>query len=286
METISRKPGIRLLIIVACSFLTALNIKTFVRAGNLFPGGATGLTLLIQQVFSRYLHIELPYTIINVLLNAGPVYIGFRFIGKKFTAYSCLMIVLSSVFTDMLPTLMVTDDILLVSVFGGIVNGFIVSTVLMSGATTGGTDFIGIFLSDKKGIDSFHIVLGINACILIVAGALFGWDRALYSIIYQYTTTIILHSLYRKYQQGTLFIVTNKPAEVCAAISSVSHHGATILEGEGSYDHTERSMVYSVVSSAESHKVISVVRGVDDKAFINLLKTQELSGRFYRRRED
>ncbi|MBR2527863.1 MAG: YitT family protein [Blautia sp.] len=286
MEKIARNPALRLVVMIACSFLTAVNIKTFVRAGNLFPGGATGLTLLIQQIFIRYLNMELPYSLINVILNAIPVYIGFRYIGKKFTLYSCLVIVLTGFFTDLIPSHFVTDDILLVSVFGGIINGFIVSVVLMSGATTGGTDFIGIFLSDKKGIDSFHIILGINAVILTVAGLLFGWDRALYSIIYQYTTTIILHSLYRKYQQGTLFIVTNKPREICEAISSVSHHGATILEGEGSYDHTERSMVYSVVSSAEAHKVISAVRSVDPKAFINLLKTQEISGRFYRRRED
>ena len=283
-ETTSRK--YRLPIIIACAFLSALNIKTFVRAGNLFPGGVTGLSLLIQQLCLRYLGYEPPFTLINVLLNAVPVYIGFRYIGKKFTLYSCLMIVLTSVFTDMIPSNEITQDVLLVSVFGGMINGAIVSFVLRSGANTGGTDFLAVFLSDKKGMDSFHLVLGINACILMVAGWLFGWDRSLYSIIYQYASTLVLHALYRKYQQGTLFIVTNKPREICQAIADVSNHGSTILEGEGSYDHCERNVVYSVVSSSETRKVISAVREVDEKAFINLLKTQELAGRFYHKPED
>ena len=68
----------------------------------------------------------------------------------------------------------------------------------MMNATTGGTDFIAIYLSDKKGVDSFNIVLGLNAVILAAAGILFGWDKALYSIIFQYASTQVLHVLYKK----------------------------------------------------------------------------------------
>ncbi len=63
--------------------LMALNIKSFVRTGGLYPGGATGLALLIQRAADMFLHITIPYTIVNILLNAIPVYIGFRFIGKN-----------------------------------------------------------------------------------------------------------------------------------------------------------------------------------------------------------
>ena len=92
-------------IIVIClaSVLMAVNIKTFVKAGGLYPGGATGLTVLIQSIFERFLNMEIPYSLVNLLLNLVPIYIGFRFIGKKFTLYSCLMIVLTSVLTDIIP---------------------------------------------------------------------------------------------------------------------------------------------------------------------------------------
>ncbi|MDO4322982.1 MAG: YitT family protein [Lachnospiraceae bacterium] len=281
-----KKDGKRILIICIAAVISAANIKTFVRAGGLYPGGATGLTILIQRVGEMFFHVEIPYTAINMLLNAVPVYIGFRFIGKKFTLYSCLMFMLTGVLTDIMPGFVITYDTLLISIFGGIINGFTVSLCLMMDATTGGTDFIGIFLSEKKGVDSFNIILGLNVVILSVAGILFGWDKALYSIIFQYASTQVLHMLYKKYQKKTLFIVTNHPKEVCQVIKDVSNHGATILQGEGSYEKCERDIVYSVVSSAECKQVIKAVREVDPKVFVNAVRTEELTGRFYQKPAD
>ncbi len=281
-----KEDGKRIIIVCLAAVLMAVNIKSFVRTGGLYPGGATGLTILIQRIGQLLFQIEMPYTVVNLLLNAFPVYIGFRFIGKKFTLYSCLMIFLASILTDMIPGYVITYDILLISVFGGIINGLVISLCLMMNATTGGTDFIAIYLSDKKGVDSFHIVLGLNIIILGIAGVLFGWDKALYSIIFQYVSTQVLHMLYKKYQQQTLFIVTNRAKEVCAAIYEVSHHGATVLEGKGSYEHQERDIVYSVVSSAEAKKVIRAVKSTDKEAFVNAIRTEQLYGRFYQKPAD
>lgn len=271
----------RIAVICVAAVLMATNIKTFVRTGDLFPGGATGLTILIQRAAEMFLQVELPYTLVNLLLNAVPIYIGFRFIGKKFTLYSCLMIFLTNILTDLIPAYVITYDILLISIFSGMINGFVISLCLSVNATTGGTDFISIFLSQKKGVDSWNVVLGINMGILAVAGLLFGWDKALYSIIFQFASTQVLHALYKKYQQQTLFIVTNKPQEICDAIYQISHHGATIIEGEGSFEHCERYVVYSIVSGAERKKVVQLVKEVDPQAFVNVVKTEQLAGSFY-----
>ena len=278
-----KKDGKRIAIICIASVIMAINIKTFVRAGGLYPGGATGLTILIQAIAERFLNLTIPFTVVNLLLNLIPIYIGFRFIGKKFTLYSCLMIILTGVLTDIIPGFVITYDILLLSIFGGMIYGFIVSLCLLMNATTGGTDFIAIFLSEKKGMDSWNFIFGFNVIILFVAGILFGWDKALYSIIYQYASTQVLHMIYTRYQKQTLFIVTNKPKEVCKAINTVSMHGATILEGKGSFEQHERDIVYSVVSKEESKKVIRAVKKVDGEAFVNALRTEELSGRFYQK---
>ena len=278
-----KEDGKRVIVICIAAFLMALNIKSFVRTGGLYPGGATGLTILIQRVVQIFGNVEIPYSLVNLLLNSVPVYIGFRFIGKKFTLYSCLMIVLSSVFVDIVPGYTITYDTLLISIFGGLINGFVISVCLLVNATTGGTDFIAIYLSEKKGVDSFNIILALNVVILAAAGLLFGWDKALYSIIFQYTSTQVLHTLYKKYQQQTLFVVTNKAQEISEAISKECNHGATILEGEGSYGHCERHVVYSVVSSAESKRVIRAVKQADSEAFVNVIRTEQLSGRFYQK---
>ena len=276
----------RLVVICLASVLMAVNIKTFVRTGGLYPGGATGLTILLQTIFERFFGITVPYTAINLLLNAVPVYIGFRFIGKKFTLYSCVVIVLTSILTDMIPAHVITYDILLISIFGGMLSGFAISLCLMVGATSGGTDFISIFLSEKKGVDSWNLILGLNVIIISIAGALFGWDKALYSIIYQYASTQVLHALYTRYQKRTLFIVTKKPEEICDAIYSISNHGATILEGKGSYEHCERNVVYSIVSKDEVKKILRTVKEIDENAFANEMKTEGLEGRFYQKPND
>ncbi len=219
----------------------------------------------------------------NLLLNAVPIYIGFRFIGKKFTLYSCLSILVTSILTDIIPDIAVTYDILLISIFGGIISGFAISLCLSMNATTGGTDFISIYLSEKKGVDAWNFILVFNILIIMIAGMLFGLDKALYSIIYQYVSTQILHMMYKRYQKQTLFIVTNKADKVCQAINTVSMHGATILSGEGSYEHEKRKVVYSVVSKEESREVINAVKKADEAAFVNAIRTEELSGRFYYR---
>lgn len=273
----------RIIVICAASVLMALNIKTFVRTGDLYPGGVTGMTLLIQHCCEKFLQFTPPYSLVNLLLNLGPVYVGYRYIGKKFTMYSCLVIILNSILVDILPAHIITYDILLICIFGGIINGFVISMCLQMDATSGGLDFIAIFLSEKKGVDSWNMIFGINVMILGLAGILFGWDRALYSIIFQFASTQVLHMRYKRYQQQTLFIVTDYPKEVYKAISQITHHGATLLHGEGSYEHKEKQIIYSVVSSEESKKVVRAIKQIDEKAFINIMRTEQLSGRFYKR---
>lgn len=268
------------------SLLMALNIKTFVRTGGLYPGGATGMAILIQRIAQQYFSLELPYSVINILLNAFPVYIGFRYIGKKFTILSCEMILLTGFLTDLLPAHPITYDTLLISIFGGLINGFVMTMCLRANATTGGTDFISIYLSQKRGVDSFNIILGFNAVILLTAGYFFGWDKALYSIIFQYTSTQILRLLYRNYQQETLFIVTDKWDEVKNAIHDTTHHGSTIWAAEGGYKEEWRNVVYSVVASSDVKRVSSVIRQIDPDAFINAIPTNRILGHFHQEKKE
>ena len=276
----------KILIIILAALLMAVNIKTFVRTGGLYPGGATGLTILIQRIAELFFHMEIPYSIVNLLLNSVPIYIGYKFIGKKFTIYSCLMIVLTSVLTDLLPAYAITQDILLISVFGGILNGLAISLCLLMGATSGGTDFIAIFFSEKYGIDTFNYIFVGNVIILLIAGSLFGWREALYSIIFQFTSTQMLHMLYKRYQKQTLFIITGKPQQVYEGIRDITNHDATLFKGTGCYKKHECNMLYSVVGSDEIHKVVTKIRQIDELAFVNIMKTEQITGRFYKKPND
>lgn len=283
------KDAKRLFLVVLGGFLLAVNIVTFARPANLFPGGFTGISLLIQDIFQKYLNLKIPYSLVNYGLNAIPVFIGIKYIGKKFTFFSIVMIFVSGIFTDLLancPFLHLTDDMLLCSVFGGILNGTAISLCLFAGASSGGTDFIAIFISEKTGKSAWNLIFGFNCCVLFTAGLLFGWDKALYSIIFQFTSTQVINTLYKKYSKTTLLIITDKPAEVYAKIKELTNHAATVFEGRGEFTGKTHKMVYTVVSSSESGSLEKALRTVDPNAFINVIKSKEIIGRFFKRAND
>ena len=281
-----RRDARRLAMIAFAALVSAFNIRSFVRSAGLFPGGFSGLTLLLQSIFETYVGVRLPYALLNLLLNAVPAAISFRFLGRKFTLLSWIYLVLSSVLVDLIPGVALTNNSLLLSVFGGIVGGFAVSVCLNADATSGGTDFISIALSERCGIDAFNYVLAGNVVMLCVAGLLFGWERALYSIVYQFASTQVIHALFTRYQKQTLLIVTGNPREVYDVIRDSTHHAATLFRGEGLYEQEERFMIYSVVSRAEARSLVRRVREVDPHAFVNSIRTQSLTGRFYQRPND
>lgn len=272
--------------VVASAVVMAVNLKTFVRTGGLIPGGFNGLTRLLQEISVLLWGVEPPFTAINLTLNAIPIFISFKFIGRKFTGYSCLMIVLSGFITDLMPGFAVTTDPLLVAVFGGLFNGLAITICLMANATTGGTDFIAIFLSEKFDIDSWNYIFAGNVVILVIAGSIFGWEKALYSIIFQFASTQVLHTLHRRYQKQTLLIITQKPDEIYEAIKEMTNHDATLIKGQGCYMKKECNILYSVVGRDEVRKVLNRVREADPGAFVNMIRTESLSGRFYQRPND
>jgi uncharacterized membrane-anchored protein YitT (DUF2179 family) len=237
----------RLILLIAGSFLLAFNINTFVHAGSLIPGGFTGLTLLIQECTRRFAGISIPFSPVLFALNLAPAIISFKFVGKKFTLYSCLVIVLSGLLTDFMPPMFIEliqlHDTLLSAVFGGLLNALAISFCLYAGATSGGTDFIAIFFSEKYRRDAWNYIFAGNCVVLVIAGFLFALDIALYSIIFQFTTTMALGVLYKGYQQVTLFVVTSKPDEVYNLIREETNHAATAFTGMGQYEKTQRLML-------------------------------------------
>lgn len=276
----------RLLLIVLASVVMAANIKSFVDAGGLFPGGFNGLTLLIQRSAQQFGGVALPFTAINLLLNAIPAVISFRLIGKRFTLYSCLMIALTSVLTDIIPSMPLTNDVLLVCIFGGIINGFAISLCLLGRATSGGTDFIAVALSERLNVDAWNYIFIGNCLMLAVAGVLFGWDKALYSIIFQFASTQIVHLLDPRFKRTTLFIISNQAQDIYEHIKDTTHHGATLFHGTGLYNGEERDLIYSVIASDQVKEITRAAREIDPHAFINILKTDQVAGNFYRRPHD
>lgn len=263
------------------SLIMSINIKSFVRAGHLIPGGFTGLSLLFQRAALEFMNVDIPYSVINISLNAIPAFIGFKMIGKKFTSYSVIMIVLNSFLVDIIPVTPITYDPLLVSVFGGMLNGLAIAIALYGKASSGGTDFIAIYLSNKLHQPSWNFVFAINVVILIMASALFGFEAAMYSIIFQFVSTQVIERFHRRDQKRTLFMITSVPENIEKKLMEYTHHGITRFEGKGCYLKEDKTLLYTVVGADEVKEVIHFVRQEDPQIFINVMKSDSITGKFY-----
>lgn len=298
----ARKRGTlyRFIALSFASLLMALNYRTFVEWGGLYPAGAVGLSLLFQRIGQHVVDAaglgwHIPFSPINFALNAIPAWIGFRFVGKRFTLWSLYVIFLTGLLTDILPAERITafipvadmarltTDSFVTSLFGGIVFGFAMALCLRCNATTGGTDFISIYLSEHKGRETWNIIFAINAAILLAGGYMFGWAGALYSIVYQFVSLQVVHLMYRAYQYQTLLIVTKEPKRVCEAISRLSHHTATVMDAHGGYLGQKTTVVYSVVAADDTSRIYAICKKIDPGAFINAISTSRVIGRFYLR---
>ena len=277
----AKKTIIKFLLLTLAAGIFAFNLKSFIRTGNLIPGGFSGITVLVQQIGRQFFGVEIPYSLVYLPLNVIPAYIGLRYIGKKFTFESFYVVVLSSILTDIIPNITITYEPILIALFAGIVGGIASVICLTAGASGGGTDFISIFLSEKKGIDAWGYILAGNIVLLVIGGLLFDFDRALYSIIYQYVITTMLGTYYKRYQQDTLLVVTSKPQEVLEKIYELTHHDGTIITGEGGYSGENKKIIYSVIGRDQSDKVINAIKEMDEGAFTNVIKTEQVNGRFY-----
>ncbi|MBQ4439743.1 MAG: YitT family protein [Kiritimatiellae bacterium] len=303
MTVKSRTEFLRYAVLALASLIMALDYRTFVDWGGLYPGGAAGLALLIQRVAQAVIdatswNATVPFGPINLIVNAIPVWIGFKYIGKKFTLLSLFVIFLSGFLADLVPVEAIEaaipahdlarlkGDPFLMSLFGGIVFGFAIALCLRCDATSGGADFIAIYLSEKKGRETWNIILAFNAVILLCGGFQFGWTGALYSIIYQFTYLQVVHLMYRTYQYQTILIVTTEPEKICKAIYHATHHGATVIDAHGGFRNEEKSIVFSVVAADDTTKIHSLCKTIDPEAFIDVMSTSRVIGRFYLRPRD
>lgn len=271
-----------ILYVVLSSFLSALSIKVFIEAGQLFPGGFQGLSILIIRLVERETGFVIPFGVLYILFQIGPTYLVYRVVGKWFTRYSILQFLLVSFLVSVIPSMNITYDIFLISVFGGILSGLAASLALKGNASSGGTDFIALYISHKRNANAWNFIMYVNSGMLLIAGLLFSWEAALYSIIYQYVATQVVESLHQRYKLMSLRMFTEIPDAINTAILAKTRHGITILDGVGGYSKKKYGMLYMVVSAYEVDNIIKIAQSVDPSVFIDISKTERVLGNYYR----
>lgn len=278
-----KQDTITLLWMILSSLLYSVAITSFANIGGFYPGGFAGISRLTTDIGLAFFDIEIPFYLLYAILNFLPTVFVFNYIGKRFTIFSIIQYSMVSVFTSFLKPWIILDDPLLIAIFGGLLAGTAIGIALRNNASTGGTDFVAIIISNRFNRSSWNLIMLLNGSILCIAGLLFGWERALYSIIYQFVQMQVIDRLHQRYKMETLTIMTQHPDEVVAEVLADTRHGITELNGEGAFKHQNMTILYTVINSFQRRTVVRSVLKADPKAFINIQKTEAIVGNYYQK---
>lgn len=179
------------------AFIQAFSMKTFLDAVNLLPGGFTGLAILLEQITGLF-GVHFSTSIGMILLNIPVAIFCYRHVGKKFVLFSMLQVFFASTLLKVLPENHLFDDILLNICFGGFLYGISMVMALKGNASTGGMDFVALYISNRIGKSIWQYVFIFNCVMLCVFGALFGWEHAGYSIMFQFVSTQTIERFYHR----------------------------------------------------------------------------------------
>lgn len=272
---------VTLVAVIVAAYMQAAIIQIFMTPLNLLSSGFTGVAILIEKVTSTYFGFTFSTSLGMLALNIPVALFCSKSISKRFTFFSMLEVLLSAIFLRVLNFDAVFDDRLLNIIFGGILYGVMTVIALKANASTGGTDFIALYVSNKKNKSIFSYVFVFNATLLVIFGAMFGWENAGYSILFQFISTKTIDTFYNRYSRVTLQITTTMPDEIIQGLMKNSKHGLSRVDGVGGYSGKPVSLLHMVVSGYEVNDMIEIMNNIDSHVIVNVLKTEDFYGGFY-----
>ena len=265
------------IVTLGCVLLSALLqtyvIQSMMQPMGLLSGGFTGLAILLDRIAGV---AGFPFSVSAgiLMLNIPLALLCYRGLSNRFTLSS-------SIFLQLFHFQPIFHDLLLQVLFGGFLYGFSAVIALRGNASTGGTDFIALYVSNRLGKSIWSYVFIGNTILLCISGLLFGWLYAGYSIIFQYITTRTIEMFYHRYERVTLEIMTRNKDEVRDAYIRRYEHGMTIIPAYGGYSHNRIYLLRTVVSAYEVYDIIQLVRKTDPDVLVNVIKTEQFYGSFY-----
>lgn len=265
-------------LIILGGFVQALALRTFLVPAQLVGGGISGIAQLLHYLWGW------PIGVVTLLGNLPLFVLGWRYLGGPRFALRTILSVLSyTIFTDILIQFTgqapITEDILLNTLYGGILLGVGLGLVYLGRGTSGGTDILGRILNQRLGMSISLAYMITDSFAVLLAGFFFGWEKSLYGLIMIYLSGVAADMI----SQGTnvireAMIITDETEKVVLAISDALGRGTTILSGRGGYTQKDRPVIFCVVTAGEVIRLKSIVQEADPDAFMVVGQANEALG--------
>nr|WP_106782743.1 YitT family protein [Lysinibacillus timonensis] len=262
------------MIAIIGSLIVGFGFNFFLVPYEILSGGISGIAILIGLV------TPFDIGIMNFLLNLPLLILGYYKLGKAITINTLICVASLSAFLYLLPVVQVTDNILLSTIFGGIISGIGVGLILKYSGTSGGLDIIAIIVSRVSNFSVGLLLTGMNGVIVLISGAAFNWNIALYTLLSIYLSGLVIDKIHTNNIKVTMQIVTSKGESIREELLKSIYRGITITEGYGGYTKEKKQILMMVVTRYETFQIKEIVRQYDKQAFINIFQTIEVDGAF------
>lgn len=263
----------RLFFLAIGAFIAGFGLEGFLIPNNMIDGGIVGVSIMLSYLTKANLGILI------LCINIPFIFLALKKLGGLFVAQTFYAIFMLSISVNVFRHHVATDDILLATVFGGVVLGIGVGIVLRNNAAMDGTEILSIRLAKKSGFSIGEVIMFFNMFIYTAAGFLYGWDKAMYSVLVYFicykVIDIVLEGLN---ESKSVNIISDKAEDIGNAIIKKLDIGVTYIKGRGGYTGVEKDIIYCVISRLELAKLKELVKSIDKMAFLAVESVHEVEG--------
>ncbi|KAA9007491.1 YitT family protein [Paenibacillus spiritus] len=270
------RTAMEMCVVVFSAFLVAAGLRLFLIPHQLLSGGVAGTASVIGYLTNPK-YISLFYFGINL-----PILLwGLVAVGKKYIFFSMLSVASTTWFLNVIPLVKLTQDPILASIFGGVIMAGGIGLSLRAGGSTGGFDILGSIITRKHDVPMGTVLFVMDGLVILTLGFMKSWDSALYAMLCTFVKTRVVNMIYIRHVKLTCFIVTKHREEMLERLNRLPH-GVTVVNAEGGYSHEGNTMLMTVTTRYELAELRKAIREIDSSAFVNVLETVEIMGRFRR----
>jgi len=254
-------------------------LKGFMIPNHFIDGGITGIAILISS------KLDIKIGILLVALNLPFIFIGYLRIGKTFAVQTTLSMILLVVGLNFISIPMITNDNILIALFGGFFIGLAIGFIIRAGGVLDGLEVIGHYTNKKSGFSTGEVVMVINTIVILAAAVYFGKEAAMYSILTYFTAMRISDYVADGFEEYTaLTVLSEKHENIKSIIVNDFNKAISVFKGErgylpGSFNvKHDCDIIMTIVTRLELHRIKEAILMEDPNAFVYITSIKEVKG--------
>lgn len=267
-----------LFVITLGAIVAGFALETFLVPNSIIDGGIIGISMIISHITKFNLGLLI------ILINTPFIILAFKKMGGRFvfqTAYANIILALAINFFHKYT---VTNDVLLATVFGGIILGTGVGLILKNEGSLDGTEILSLTISKKLGMSVGEFIMGLNVFIYLAAGKVYGWESAMYSILTYFIASKVIDTVMEGLNSSkSVRIISDEAGTIGNALIERLDISVTYLKGIGGYSGMDKDLIYCVISRLEMPKMLDIIKEIDPKAFVSVVDVHETYGGRFRK---